>query len=198
HHQVIQLVGSATSPAVLAARPNSLKRRALEAEARMAAGAADGKRAKTRPRIDLGYTIPFKQIPDLVTTGFNEIRRVFAKGDQRVLSHYCAAYCCLADCLEDPLCDLMLILTLAVAASSATPEIQPNTRVFSAAVRRRDPAMLAANMVTRMLWFLRPKAFPWDKDDGPVLRVSEMTKKIGEPMSIHIVLFNVPSPPSKK
>ncbi|KAG6979868.1 hypothetical protein FocnCong_v010749 [Fusarium oxysporum f. sp. conglutinans] len=94
-----------------------------------------------------------------------------AKGDQLVLSHYCAAYCCLTDCLEDPLCDLMLMLTLTITASSATPEVRPNTK-------RRDPALLAANMVTRMLWFLRPEAFPWDKDRDSVLRVSEMTKKI--------------------
>jgi hypothetical protein len=29
-----------------------------------------------------------------------------------------------------------------------------------------------------MLWFLRPEAFPWQADDGMVLRVSEMTKKM--------------------
>jgi hypothetical protein len=184
HQQVIQLVGAATSATVLAARPNSLKRRALEAEARMAARPVDGKRARIRPRIDFGYKIPFKQVPDIVNRGFNELRRIFAKGDQRVLSHYCVAYCCLTDCLEDPLCDLMLILTLTITASSATPEVQPNTKAFSVTTKRRDPALLAANMVTRMLWFLRPDAFPWEKDDGQVLRVSEMTKKIGE-LSIH-------------
>ncbi|RKK76702.1 hypothetical protein BFJ68_g18016 [Fusarium oxysporum] len=103
-----------------------------------------------------------------------------AKGDQLVLSHYCAAYCCLTDCLEDPLCDLMLMLTLTITASSATPEVRPNTKCFNVTTKRRDPALLAANMVTRMLWFLRPEAFPWDKDRDSVLRVSEMTKKIGE------------------
>lgn len=180
HQQVVQLVGAATPATVLAARPNSLKRRALEAEARMAAEPVDGKRARIRQRIDLGYEIPFKQVPDIVHRGFNELQRLFAKGDQRVLSHYCVAYCCLADCLGDPLCDLMLILTLTITASSATPEVQPNTKVFSVTTKRRDPALLAANMVTRMLWFLRPKEFPWEKDDGQVLRVSEMTKKIGK------------------
>ncbi|KAH7109222.1 hypothetical protein EDB81DRAFT_930064 [Dactylonectria macrodidyma] len=178
HQQVVQLVGAATPATVLAARPNSLKRRALEAEARMAAEPVDGKRARIRQRIDLGYEIPFKQVPDIVHRGFNELKRLFAKGDQRVLSHYCVAYCCLAGCLGDPLCDLMLILTLTITASSATPEVQPNTKVFSVATKRRDPALLAANMVMRMLWFLRPKEFPWEKDDGQVLRVTEMIKKI--------------------
>ncbi|PNP58757.1 hypothetical protein FNYG_15035 [Fusarium nygamai] len=181
HRRVVQLVGAAASTTVLAARPDSLKRRALEAEARRSVDSVGVKRAKIRPRIDLGCKIPFKQIPDIVERGFTEIRRLFAKGDQGVLSHYCAAYCCLTDCLEDPLCDLMLILTLTITASSATPEVRPNTKGFSVTTKRRDPALLAANMVTRMLWFLRPEAFPWDKDQDTVLRVSEMTKKIGEP-----------------
>lgn len=180
HQQVVQLVGAAASATVLAARPDSLKRRALEAEARRSVDSVGVKRAKIRPRIDLGCKIPFKQIPDIVERGFTEIRRLFAKGDQGVLSHYCVAYCCLTECLEDPLCDLMLMLTLTITASSATPEVRPNTKGFNVTTRRRDPALLAANMVTRMLWFLRPEAFPWDKDRDSVLRVSEMTKKIGE------------------
>ncbi|OBS16948.1 hypothetical protein FPOA_12498 [Fusarium poae] len=178
HQQVVQLVGAAASATVLAARPDSLKRRALEAEARRSVDSTGVKRAKIRPRIDLGCKIPIKQIPDIVERGFTEIRRLFVKGDQLVLSHYCAAYCCLTDCLEDPLCDLMLMLTLTITASSATPEVRPNTKCFNVSTKRRDPALLAANMVTRMLWFLRPEAFPWDKDRDSVLRVSEMTKKI--------------------
>lgn len=189
HLQVIQLVGAATSTKVLAARPNSLKRRALEAEARMIAEPIGTKRLKLRQRIDLGYQIPFKQIPDIVDKGFTEIQRIFSKGDQRVLSHYSAAYCCLADCLGDPLCDLMLMLTLTITASSATPEVQPNAKAFSVATKRRDPALLSANLVTRMLWFLRPEGFPWDKDDGQVLRVSEMTKKIGRWLSLWAILY---------
>ena len=43
---------------------------------------------------------------------------------------------------------------------------------------RKDPKIFAAGLVTRMLWYLRPNAFPWNKDDGQVLRISEMTKKI--------------------
>ena len=37
-------------------------------------------------------------------------------------------------------------------------------------VGERKDAQFAPNLVTRMLWFLRPKAFPWDKDEGVVLR----------------------------
>ena len=46
--------------------------------------------------------------------------------------------------------------------------------------QKRDGGLVAANLATRMLWFLRPEHFPWDQDDGVVLRVSEMTKKIGK------------------
>lgn len=179
HLQIVQLVGAATPAKVLTARPDSLKRRALEAEARMTAESIGSKRARIRQRIDFGCGVPFKQVPDIIDKGFEELQRIFDKGDQRVLSHYSAAYCCLADCLGDPLCDLMLMLTLTIAASSATPEVKPKAKSFSVAAKRRDPALLAANMVTRMLWFFRPDGFPWEKDDGQILRVSEMTKKIG-------------------
>ena len=56
----------------------------------------------------------------------------------------------------------------------------PGERGFSAAAKRKEPELLAVNMVTRMLWFMQPEAFPWDQDEKGVLRVSEMTKKIGE------------------
>ncbi|KAK2468286.1 hypothetical protein H9L39_19932, partial [Fusarium oxysporum f. sp. albedinis] len=169
-HGICEYRIAAASATVLAARPDSLKRRALEAEARRSVDSIGIKRAKIRPRIDLGCKIPIKQIPDIVERGFTEIRRLFAKGDQRVLSHYYY--------LEDPLYNLMLMLTLTITASSTTPEVRPNTKCFNVTTKRRDPALLAANIVTRMLWFLRPEAFPWDKDSDSVLRVSEMTKKI--------------------
>jgi hypothetical protein len=44
---------------------------------------------------------------------------------------------------------------------------------------RKDPRLLAVTLTTRMLWFLHPWYFPWEKDDGMVLRISEMVKKIG-------------------
>ncbi|KAL6360882.1 hypothetical protein LRP88_05615 [Fusarium phalaenopsidis] len=54
HQQVVQLVGAAASATVPAARPDSLKRRALEAEARRSVDSVGVKRARIRPRIDLG------------------------------------------------------------------------------------------------------------------------------------------------
>jgi hypothetical protein len=49
HQQVVQLVGAASSATVLAARPDSLKRRAPEAEARRSVDSVGVKRAKIRP-----------------------------------------------------------------------------------------------------------------------------------------------------
>jgi len=37
--------------------------------------------------------------------------------------------------------------------------------------------MFAANLVTRMLWFIKLEQFSWEQDKGAVLRVSETTKK---------------------
>lgn len=183
HSRVVRLCGDAPQlPMPVAGRPGSLKRAALEA---MAAAApphrtAAGKRARRR-RIDFQCAIPFRQVPPLVRDGFARLERLFGdgRGDRRVLEHYQAAQDCLALCLGDPACDVMLMLALTLGASSATPAVEPGRREFSAAPQRKEPALLAANMVTRMLWFLRPAAFPWDRDDGMVLRVPEMTKKIG-------------------
>ncbi|KAK4232718.1 hypothetical protein C8A03DRAFT_39681, partial [Achaetomium macrosporum] len=128
--------------------------------------------------IGFGCKVPFERLPKLVEDGFERLGRIFEKGDRRVLDHYQAARNLLERCLGDPLYDLMMMLTLTVAASSATPQVAPGSRGFSAAARRKEPELLAANMVTRMLWFMRPQSFPWDADEKGVLRVSEMTKKI--------------------
>ena len=102
---------------------------------------------------------------------------MFAKGNQQVLQHYHIAHNCLKQCLGDPLCDLLLMMVLTLSASSVTPWVAVNGRQFEAG-KQKDSALFAANLTTRMLWFLRPEAFPWDKDAGVVLRISEMTKKI--------------------
>ena len=180
HRRIVRLVGLATATEVLAARPGSLKRAALEAasQQQMSEGAVQ-KRAK-RQRIDFHCDIPFQNIPRLVLEGFAKLERLFGKGDHKVLDHYQKARNCLQQCLGDPLCDLMLMIVLTLSASSVTPHIAPKERIFSSTPKNKDSALLAANMVTRMLWFLRPKEFPWgDKDDGSILRISEMTKKIG-------------------
>jgi hypothetical protein len=173
YRRAVRLVGSTPSALALTARPGSLKRAAIEAEHK-------AKRpANKKMVVDFGCVIPFNTIPPLVDHGFRLQEKNFKKGDQRVLEHYQVARQCLVECLGNPLCDVMLMMVLTLAASSVTPFVAPKTRYFDAGPRK-DPAMFAANLVTRMLWFFQPHKFPWDTDAGLVLRVSEMTKKIGK------------------
>lgn len=130
--------------------------------------------------IDFGSAIPFSEIPQIIEDGFQVFRQTFAGGDQRVLAHYERARECLAQALGDPQCDLMLMLVLTLCASSETVGVTVGERIFSLAGRKIPPATYAATLVTRMLWFWRREAFPWDEDEGLVLRVPEMVKKIGK------------------
>lgn len=93
------------------------------------------------------------------------------------MEHYHVARNCLQRCLGDPLCDLLLMLVLTVSSSSVTPMVAVKGHAFVGGPRR-EPGLFAAGLVTRMLWFLRPLEFPWEADDGQVLRISEMTKKM--------------------
>lgn len=179
--RVVKLMGSVVpSRRIMLARPGSLKRAALEAAAEYEASQSMGLKRTRRRRIDFGCKIPFEKVPELVQTGFDELRRGSARRDPRVLSHYRAAICCLESCLGDPRCDVLLMLALTVGASSATPQVLETEDSFSVATKRKEPALLVANLVTKMLWFLRPEAFPWTEDRGQVLRVPEMIKKTGE------------------
>jgi hypothetical protein len=47
----------------------------------------------------------------------------------------------------------MLMLVLTMASFSATPTVLPKARAFSVGLKK-DSSMFAANLVTRMLWFL--------------------------------------------
>jgi hypothetical protein len=170
YRRVVRLVGLSPPPRAVAARPGSLKRAAIEAEYR-------AERPVKRRAIDLGYSVPFVRIPDIVEDGFRALTKLFSKGNPRILEHYHIARNCLESCLGDPLCDVLLMLVLTFSSSSVTPTVVVNGSGFEAGPRK-DAAQFAANLVTRMLWFLRPRAFPWDQDDGMVLRISEMTKKI--------------------
>ena len=173
YRRVIRLVGSAPLVSAIAARPGSLKRAAIEAEHR-------AKRPSLGKSVmDFGCAIPFDAIPQLVEEGFQEHERLFKTGNQGILEHYQTARQCLAECLGDPVCDVMLMLVLTMASSSVTPTVLPTAQEFSAGPKK-DSAIFAATLVTRMLWFFRPEYFPWDLDSGVVLRVSEMTKKIGK------------------
>lgn len=170
YRRVVRLVGHTAPPRAIAARPGSLKRAAIEAES--VAG-----RTKTRQAIDLGSEVPFTCVPTIIHDGFRAQEKIFAKGNQKILEHYHVARNCLQRSLGDPLCDVLLILVLTFSASSVTPTVAAHSHHFEAGARK-DPGLFAASMVTRMLWFLHPEAFPWEEDDGMVLCVSEMTKKI--------------------
>lgn len=173
YRRVTRLVGSAPSVSAVAARPGSLKRAAIEAEHRV-------KRSLIRKSVvDFDCAIPFDAIPQLVEDGFRQQEKLFKTGNQGILEHYQTARQCLAECLGDPVCDVMLMLVLTMASSSVTPTVLAKAQEFSAGPKK-DRSMFAANLVTRMLWFFRPECFPWDTDGGVVLRVSEMTKKIGK------------------
>jgi len=53
---------------------------------------------------------------------------------------------------------------------------------------RKDPAISAANLVTRMFRFLEPELFAWEQDKGGVLGVSEMTNRIGKLTLLSLIL----------
>lgn len=169
--RVVRLVGSALSVKAIAARPGSLKRAALEAE-------QEAKRPCLTGKIDFGCPVPFRKIPPLVQEGFSQQEKLFQKGDRKILEHYQTAHMVLAESLGDPLCDLMLMLALTMASSSETPTVPQYAHCFSVGPKRSN-ALFAANLVTRMLWSLKPERFPWEADTNSVLRVPEMTKKIG-------------------
>lgn len=168
---VVRLVGMAPSKAMLATRPGTLKRAAVEAN-------ESAKRPRLQTRIDFGCELPFVRIPKLVDEGLRTQDKLFEGGDQRVREHYCMVRHCLDACLGDPLCDLMLMLSLTLASCSVTPAVSNDG--FDVG-KRKDPHVFVANLVTRMLWFLKPQEFPWTQDDGGVIMpIPEMTKKIGK------------------
>ncbi|KAF6788127.1 hypothetical protein CSOJ01_15097, partial [Colletotrichum sojae] len=166
------------------ADPNDvpLRRAAHEAEIKHVKTLRDREQRKERrPCIDFGCPVPFTNIPGLILSGFGEAKAVFSKdgSDSKVLEHYQLAMNCLSNNIDDPLCCLMLMITLTVCSSSETPEVAPGSRKFGTAAKRKDPAQLALVMVTRMMWFLYPGSFPWDKGSGGTAHdVAEMTKKI--------------------
>ncbi|KFZ24668.1 hypothetical protein V502_00852 [Pseudogymnoascus sp. VKM F-4520 (FW-2644)] len=172
HRRIVRLVGSTPPRRAVAARPGSLKREAIEAELRVE------RAVKRKLRvIDLGCEIPFTRIPRIVEEGFAALAKVFLRGNAGIREHYHVARNCLQECLGDPLCDVLLIIVETLSSCSVTPWVAPNAKVFEVG-ERKDPAQFAANLATRMLWFLRPNAFPWVKNEEMVLRITEMTKKI--------------------
>ncbi len=177
---ITKLVGSEVSTAtIVAGQQGSLKRAALEAAQAYEARSFAGHKRFKRRRIHFGSNIPFTEIPALIQEGFRRQREQKGPTGERVRSHYQAALHCLQNCLGDPRCDLMLMLVLTICSSSERLDVQEGDRHFSVSTKPNNPAVLAACLVTRMLWFLRPEAFPWQRDEAQVLRVPDMVKKIG-------------------
>ncbi|KAK0368167.1 hypothetical protein CLIM01_14476 [Colletotrichum limetticola] len=178
---VVRLGGRPILDPIPAGPPGSLRRAAQEAEIRHNASLRErALHQQQYTRISFGCPTPFTSIPNLIAAGFEQARVTFsANGDAKVLDHYQLAMNCLAENIDDPLCQLMLMMALTVCASAETPQVAQGERAFSTSPRRKDPGQLALVMVTRMLWFLYPKAFPWAKKaGGTAYDVAEMTKKI--------------------
>ncbi|KAG7402836.1 hypothetical protein Forpe1208_v016710 [Fusarium oxysporum f. sp. rapae] len=165
---------------VLTGPPNSLKRAAKEAELRMtmAAGGEHAMKRSRKRKIDVGCEVPFKKVPQMIQEGFGKLEKNYTKTDPMAVRHLNQAYSCLMDCLGDPLCDMMLLLALTFGACTVTPHIDERGDEFYPAKKRKEPDMLAATMVIRMLWFMRKEAFLWEDTDEKVLSVAKMTQKI--------------------
>jgi hypothetical protein len=172
--RVIRLVGSAQPNAEFPTRTNLLKRPATDL--------VEGDRRQIKKqKIDFGCPVPFITIPPLVELGFKKNDKIFGgpNGHPKILEHYHVARMTLEQCLGDPVCDVMLMMALTLASSSVTPAISVKAKDFCKGAQK-DPALFAANLVTRMLWFLCPTKFPKDEDEGMILCIAEMTKKIGQ------------------
>lgn len=70
----------------------------------------------------------------------------------------------------------MLVLT--TCSSSKRLDVQEGDTHFSVSTKPNNPPVLAACLITRMLWFSLPEAFPWQNDDTQVLSVPDMVKEI--------------------
>ena len=128
--------------------------------------------------VDFGSAIPFTEMPCILEEGFEMCRKLFSRGNRRVLAHYETARECLAQHLGDALCDVLLMIVLTFAYCEVTPALLLGSDQFETGPRK-DPRMFAVSLSVRMLWFLYPKHFPWYEDDGMVLPICEMVKKMG-------------------
>jgi hypothetical protein len=123
YRRVVQFVRVMAPLRVVAARPGSLKRDAIEAELWV-------KQLTKRWAIDLGCAIPFTCIPQLVEDGFSALSNTFAKGNPKIFEHYHVAYNYLEECLGDPLCDVLLMLVITMGTSSVTPFVTLGRKGF--------------------------------------------------------------------
>ncbi|RKK87314.1 hypothetical protein BFJ68_g17067 [Fusarium oxysporum] len=129
--------------------------------------------------IDFGCPVPFTEIPQIIEEGLDFTRQLYASGNQKLLTHYEHARDCLEQALKDPLCDLLLMIVLTFTSSTHIPKLPQNKNNFEPGPEKNSQ-LLAVTLMTRMLWFLYPQFFPWDRDDGMILRIPEMMKKMGK------------------
>ncbi|GKU15179.1 unnamed protein product [Fusarium langsethiae] len=131
-----------------------------EAEAEVGTDASEtGLRTSS---IDFGCPVPFTEIPRIIEEGLDFTQQLYASGNQKILAHYEHARDCLEQALKDPL---------------YIPKLPQNKNNFEPGPPR-NRQLLAVTLMTRMLWFLYPQCFPWDRDDGMVLRIPEMMKRM--------------------
>ncbi|EXM14330.1 hypothetical protein RAB80_016449 [Fusarium oxysporum f. sp. vasinfectum] len=127
--------------------------------------------------IDFGCPVPFTEIPRIIEEGLDFTRQLYASGNQKLLAHYEHARDCLEQALKDPLCDLLLMIVLTFTSSTHIPKLPQNKNNFEPGPEKNSQ-LLAVTLMTRMLWFLYPQCFPWDRDDGMILRIPEMMKRM--------------------
>ncbi|KAH7303019.1 hypothetical protein B0I35DRAFT_195295 [Stachybotrys elegans] len=159
--RIVRFAGMAKTKQLIVAPPGSPKSLAIEADMRMKTEDQQAKRMR-RQVIDFGYPQPFRGIPKLILDGFNAHYKTYDQDKlQKVATHYRAAHNCLLTLIGngDWRCDLMLMQALTIAASSATPRVTKGSLKFKVSDRKKELDRLAANNVTRMLWFLQPEAF---------------------------------------
>ncbi|TQV90188.1 hypothetical protein IF1G_11139 [Cordyceps javanica] len=117
-----------------------------------------------------------KEYKLLMDQNFEKLKRI--EHDILALVSGESAQTCLAKHLEnnDFHIQLMLMQVLTLASSTQTPEVPSKpvqAQAFAAAKKNRDAGRYAVSLITRMLWFLDPDAFPWEKVDGSPHRRTE-------------------------
>ncbi|KAK3177773.1 hypothetical protein K4F52_009471 [Lecanicillium sp. MT-2017a] len=182
HTRAHRLVGEALSAKTLAARPGGLKRALLEADEQ-----EERRKRVKKSRIEFGCEVPFTQVPRMVQEGFARLDKNFVSGNQRIREHYQVARMCLEKSIEESLVSLMLMIAVTCGSSTETPGVDDKVSLEDqkmTVVEHKEPKQLTAALVTRMLWYLKPDEFPWVKDNGMVLRIPEMTQKIGKKKAV--------------
>ncbi|CEJ95283.1 hypothetical protein VHEMI10772 [[Torrubiella] hemipterigena] len=135
-------------------------------------------------RITFGTSVPFRQLPDIVKAGFDELDNIFRSREQAIREHYALARMTLERRLDDPLTSLLLMLAMTLGSSTETPCVEHTVAIEEqcfAVGKRREPTTFTAALATRMMWFLDRDAFPWSKESSmrcKAMPIAEMTTKL--------------------